>query len=88
MPPTSMNYQLEKQTPLGNNYNFLIIKLKYPLPNLIRIYANNLMMNPILFTDSGLKRNINTSLCGDNIYFYTNYTTHFVVTEGTCKIKL
>jgi hypothetical protein len=55
---------------------------------MIRIYANDVMIDPILLTDTGLRRKINTSNCGDNIYYYTNYTTNFVVTEGNCFVKL
>jgi hypothetical protein len=88
MPPVIMGFQLEKRTPLGDPNNYLIIKVRFPVPNLIRISANNQVMDPILLTDSGLRRKMNTSLCGDNIYYYTNYTTHFVVTEEDCLISM
>lgn len=61
----------------------------YPRPNMIQIKVNKVVQDPILLTDGGLKRSLNTSLCGDNIYFYTNYTTHFVVTEDVnCLVEV
>jgi hypothetical protein len=38
-------------------------------------------MSPILVTDSGPERPLNTSICGDNIYYYNNRTINFVVNE-------
>jgi len=79
-PPIDMQFVLRRRTPLGNPNNYVIIKMHYPLPNSIRAEVNGAIQPPILLTDSGLKRTLNTSLCGDNVYFYTNYTIHFVVT--------
>jgi len=81
MPPVRMQFQIQKRTPEGDNNNFVVIKMHYPLPNMIQIRVGGQVMDPILIRDTGLKRNLNRSLCGDNVYFYTNYTTHFVVTE-------
>lgn len=81
MPPINMQFQIQKRNPLGNSSNYIIVKQHYPLPNMITISVNGVVINPILITDSGVKRNLNPAICGDNIYFYTNYTTHFVVTE-------
>jgi hypothetical protein len=75
-----MQFQIERRNPLGDNSNYVVIKIYYPLPNMIRVQVNGAPMKPILQTDSGLSRTLNTSLCGDNVYFYTNYTIHFVVT--------
>lgn len=84
-----MQFQIQKRTPEGNNNNFVVIKMYYPLPNMIQIKVNGVAIDPILITDSGLKRNLNTSICGDNVYFYTNYTTHFVVTEDVnCLVEV
>jgi hypothetical protein len=80
MPPIDMQFQLQKRTPLGDNSNYVVIKMYYPMPNMIQVKVNGVLIDPILLVDSGLKRALNTSICGDNIYFYTNYTTHFVVT--------
>jgi hypothetical protein len=46
---------------------------------------NGNIIAPILLTDynntnPGLATSLNTSQCGSNIYFYTNYTIEFVVT--------
>jgi hypothetical protein len=80
MPPIDMQFQLQKRTPMGNPTNFIIAKQYYPMPNMIQVLVNGVVQDPILITDSGLKRRLNTTVCGDNVYFYTNYTTHFVVT--------
>ena len=84
-PPVEMQMQIQHRTPTGNANNFMIIKLHYPLPNMIRIYKNGVQMDPLLWVDNGvdpagLKAPLDTTLCGSNAYFYFNYTTHFVVT--------
>jgi hypothetical protein len=86
-PPTSLQFQLQKRTPLGNNSNWVQVRIYYPLPNSIRIVYNNAIVTPILLTDinyttPGLASQVNVSQCGSNIYFYNNYTTTFIVTEG------
>ena len=83
-----MDFQIQKRTANSDHRNYIIVKVTYPLPNLIRISANSKVVDPLLLTDNGLRRKMNTSICGDNIYFYNNYTTHFVVTEGDCLITL
>ncbi len=89
MPPLKMQFQIQKRSIAGNRSNYIIAKMKYPLPNMIRIIVNKKIIDPVVITDSGLKRNLNTSICGDNIYFYTNYTIHFVITEDrSCLIEL
>ena len=52
----------------------------YPLPNMIQISVNGVVKSPVLIQDTGVARALDTSVCGDNIYFYNNYTTHFVIT--------
>jgi len=83
-PPEKLQIQLQKRSPNGNNSNYVIVKLKYPLPNSIRITKNGTIIKPVLVTDpgSGAQQALNVSNCGDNYYFYTNYSIHFVVTEA------
>jgi hypothetical protein len=55
------------------------------MPNSIRALVGGKVMKPILLTDfnnttPGIATQLNVSKCGDNIYFYTNYTISFVVT--------
>jgi len=84
-----MQFQIERRTPGGDNTNYVVIKIYYPLPNMIRVQNGAVTMPPILQTDSGLSRVLNHSKCGDNIYFYTNYTIHFVVTEDlNCFVRI
>ena len=55
---------------------------------------SNNVLDPILLTDlnntaSGVISDLNTSVCGSYYYFYTNYTTEFVVTEDpNCLITI
>jgi hypothetical protein len=86
-PPTSLQVQLQKRTPLGNASNYVQVRIYYPLPNSIRIVYNNQIVTPILLTDinyttPGLTKQVNVSQCGSNIYFYNNYTITFIVTEA------
>ena len=79
---------------MGNSSNYLIIDLHYPRPNSIRLKYKNVIVDPILLTDvnntaSGIMTNLNTSQCGSYIYFYTNYTIRFVVTEEIdCLVRI
>lgn len=89
MPPVKMQFQIQKRTPEGDNNNYIIAKMQYPLPNMIQAKVNGVVKDPILVTDNGLKRSLDTKVCGDNVYFYTNYTTHFVITEDKdCLVEL
>jgi hypothetical protein len=86
MPPEKLQIQIQKRTPTGNNSNFIRVKLHYPKPNTIRLLLNGQIVDPILLTDvsntaSGVLKDLNNSECGSHYYFYTNYTTEFVVTE-------
>ena len=80
MPPINMQYQIQKRSPNGNSSNYIIVKMHYPKPNMIQIKVNGVIQDPILVKDIGLDRTLNKSVCGDNVYFYTNYTIHFVIT--------
>ena len=92
--PHKLRLQIQKRSIGGDNSKFIIVKLHYPRPNSIRVMLNNQIVDPILLTDvnntaSGIKDNLNTSQCGSNIYFYTNYTTHFVITEDpSCVLEV
>jgi hypothetical protein len=80
MPPVKMQYQIQKRSHDGNSSNYIVAKMHYPQPNMIQIKVRGIVQDPILVTDGGLKRSLNKSVCGDNIYFYSNYTIHFVIT--------
>jgi hypothetical protein len=86
IPPHNLQLQLQTRTPAGNNSNFIIVKLYYPLPNSIRVTVNNNVVKPLLLTDhnnaTSLANNLNRSQCGSNIFFYTNNTIVFVLTEA------
>ena len=86
VPPYDLQLQLQTRTEAGNNSNYIIVKLYYPLPNSIKVTVNNVAVRPLLLTDynnaSSLLNTLNRSQCGSNIYFYTNNTIEFVLTEA------
>lgn len=95
MPPLDMRMQLQRRTPKGNNSNWVVIKIYYPLPNSIRVFVEDKRYSPIINTnvaalsENGLRRTINTSICGDNVYFYENRTIKIVITEAeNCLVKI
>ena len=92
MPPLDMYMQLQKRTPEGNNLNYVIMKIQYPLNNSIRIFVNGIRQSPIITTDltsSHLRRQLDTSICGDNIYYLKNRTIRIVITEADqCLVKI
>ena len=55
---------------------------------------NNAIVDPILLTDinntaSGLREDVNTSVCGSHAYMYTNYTITFVITDVIdCNVRI
>jgi hypothetical protein len=84
-PPAELQVQIQKRQPLGEKGHYVISRIYYPLPNSIRVKLNNKIVDPILLTDynntaTGAMRDLNTSQCGSNIYYYTNRTIAFVVT--------
>lgn len=46
-------------------------------------------IKPIYLVDGGPQRSLNTSVCGDNIYFFSNYSIVFVITETpNCLVRI
>lgn len=93
-PPHELQVQFQRRSPAGDNSNYNIFKLHYPRPNAIRLRLNGAIKDPILLTDvnntaSAPHKDLNVSECGSYIYFYTNYTIHFVVTEAAgCTVTV
>ena len=93
-PPAELQVQIQKRQPLGERNHYIIARIYYPLPNSIRVKFNNKIVDPILLTDynntaAGTQKDLNTSQCGSNIYYYTNRTISFVVTsEIDCIITV
>lgn len=56
MPPIKMQYQIQKRNPRGMSENYIVAKIHYPMPNMIQVKVNGLVMDPVLITDSGKKR--------------------------------
>ena len=88
-----MIFQLQQRTTLpGDSHHWIVLSIYFPIQNSIRIFVNGQRQSPIITTDitaSHLRRELNTSLCGDNIYFLKNSTIKIVVTSAQdCLITL
>jgi len=88
-PPNDMRLQLQKRTPGGNNSDWIIVKLYYPFPNCIQIQVNGVNISPISLLDNNSQQKLDTTKCGSNIFYYFNYTIHFVITGDTnCMVRV
>jgi hypothetical protein len=52
MPPIDMRLQFQKRTPQGNNSDWVIVRLYYPLPNSIRVQNSTGTVAPISLLDN------------------------------------
>lgn len=88
-PPDDMRVMLQKRNPGGNNAEWIIVKLYYPLPNSIEVSVNGQVQKPISLIDNNGEGPLDTTKCGSNKFFYKNYTIHFVVTNSKdCLIRV
>ena len=88
-PPSEMQFLHQRTTPTGNNADYNIIAMYYPHPNSVKVSVGGVRKRPKLLTDSGLNDQIDPTVCGDNIYYYTNRTIVFVVTaEPSCLVRV
>lgn len=88
-PPTDMRLQLQKRTLGGNNSDWVVVKIYYPFPNSIQIQVNGVTIAPITLLDNNTQKQIDTTSCGSNIFYYFNYTIHFVVTgDPNCMVRV
>jgi len=51
-PPIDMRLQFQRRTLLGDNSEFIIIKLHYPRPNSIRIQNGGQTIKPMVLRDN------------------------------------
>ena len=88
-PPSDMRLQFQSRSVAGNNADWIIVKLYYPLPNSIRVSNRAGVVNPISLLDNSTEQNLNVALCGSNKFFYQNYTIHFVITaDANCQVRI
>lgn len=86
-PPDDMHVQLQKRIPAGNNSDWVVIKLYYPFPNSIEVSVGGVVSRPVSLLDTNVA--LNTNQCGSNIFYYKNYTIHFVVTgDINCLVRV
>ena len=52
MPPIDMRFQFQRRTYTGNNSDWIIVKLHYPLPNMIRVRTKDGPVRPINLLDN------------------------------------
>lgn len=84
-----MRLQFQARSQTGNNAEWIIVKLYYPLPNSIRVSNRGGVIEPISLLDNSTEQNLNVSLCGSNKFFYQNYTIHFVITaDASCQVRV
>ena len=84
MPPLQLNFQIQQSGGTGGDW--LMAKIYYPLPNSVQVLANGVVMPPVILTDTslaGIHREINSSLCGDNIFYFSNRTIQFVLLDDS-----
>lgn len=88
-PPTDMRMQLQKKIPGGNNSDYIIVKIYYPFPNSIQIQVNGATIAPISLLSNNTQKKLDITSCGSNIFYYFNYTIHFVVTGAqNCLVRI
>lgn len=88
-PPKDMRLALQKRTPEGNNSDWIIVKLYYPFPNSIQIQVDGVNIAPIPLLDNNSQKKLDTTICGNNIFYYHNYTIHFVITgDLNCMVRV
>ena len=68
----------------------MVIKLKYPRPNSIRVQNRGTTIKPITLRDiESEQASLDLTVCGSNIFFYENYTVHFVLTgHKDCQVRV
>lgn len=88
-PPTDMRLQIQRRSTAGDNTEYVVIKLYYPLPNSIQVQNRLGVVKPITLLDNNGETPLNVSQCGSNKYFYQNNTVHFVVTgDKNCQVRV
>jgi hypothetical protein len=88
-PPDDMRFQLQRRVPQGNNSDWIVVKMHYPFPNSIEVSVNGAISRPISLLDNNGQAALNTRQCGSNIFFYRNYTIHFVLTgDAACLVRV
>lgn len=84
-----MRLQFQRRTVLGDNSEFIIVKLHYPRPNSIRVQNGGQTIKPITLLDNDGEDPLDNTTCGSNKFFYENYTVHFVLTgDKNCQVRV
>jgi hypothetical protein len=77
MPPKDTRFQIQsRQLPTGNELDWAIIRIYYPLPNSIEVLVKNTTGSDIVVKPFIIKNNISINLrdhasqCGANNFYY------------------
>lgn len=95
-PPSDAVYQIQKrQLPTGNASDWVIIRIYYPVPNVVIVKVTNTTRNGILVPGfqqiNGVYPDLtrHTSTCGANFYDFDKNVINFVVNgRNNCQVRL
>lgn len=65
-----MRLQIQQKTTIGNPEDWIIVKLKYPRPNSVRVSNRFGVVKPITLLENNGENPLNKAQCGSNKYFY------------------
>jgi hypothetical protein len=95
-PPSDAVYQIQKrQLPTGNPNDWVIIKIYFPVPNVVIVRVKNTTKANILVP--GFQQlngaypdlKLSTGVCGANYYDFQNNVINFVVNgKSNCQVRL
>jgi hypothetical protein len=90
-PPSDMRFQIQERAyPDGVNSDWVIVRIYYPVSNMIEVLNYGVVVKPNTVIDGVYKDlNTQTNMCGANNFFYENGTISFVVTgDHSCQVRL
>jgi len=95
-PPSDSRFQIQKRLlPTGNDSDWVIIRIYYPLPNALEVLVKNttgtdIIVKPFLIQNGApvdLRNHVGT--CGANNFHYENGTIEFVVNgKANCQVRV
>lgn len=95
-PPSDAIYQIQKrQLPTGNASDWVVIRIYYPVPNVVTVKVTNTTRANILVPGfqkiNGVYPDLttHTTTCGANFYDFDKNVIHFVVNgRNNCQVRL
>lgn len=95
-PPTDSRFQIQKRLlPDGNEQDWAIIRIYYPIPNSVEVLVTNSTGKNILVKPYPVKNGVpedlmsHTDICGANNFHFENGTIEFVVNgKANCQVRI